>query len=158
MPAGATPCAEDGEADFYHTLGLIAATEERQSRGCQLAWPLASPTESFHRIPPAHRRACETDGLRQTWWRMYSTRSLQRGRTSMPAGEHFAAGMTSMPAGATPCAEHGEADFYHTPGILECENQTCECVEEPRSTHSRARPPFRSFQGMAACGVGTEPV
>ena len=53
----------------------------------------------------------------------------------------FWAGMTSMPAGATPCAEHGEADFYHTPGILECENQTCECVEEPSFTHRRARPP-----------------
>ena len=46
-----------------------------------------------------------------------------------------------MPAGATSCAEHGEADFYHTPGILECENQTCECVEEPSFTHRRARPP-----------------
>ena len=63
-----------------------------------------------------------------------------------------------MPAGATPCAEHGEADFYHTPGPLlpedlregvenqgliqrRCENQTCECVEEPSSTHRRARPP-----------------
>ena len=27
--------------------------------------------------------------------------------------------MTSMPAGATPCAEHRVADFYHTPGPLE---------------------------------------
>ena len=28
-----------------------AATEERRSGGCRLAWPLASPTESFHRTP-----------------------------------------------------------------------------------------------------------
>ena len=72
-----------------------------------------------------------------------------------------------MPAGATPCAEHRVADFYHTPGLLlpedlreepenqgliqrRCENQTCECVEEPGSTHRRARDEMAAGEHLAA--------
>ena len=72
-----------------------------------------------------------------------------------------------MPAGATPCAEHRVADFYHTPGLLlpedlreepenqgliqrRCENQTCECVEEPSSTHRRARDEMAAGEHLAA--------
>ena len=152
-----------------------AATEERRSGGCRLAWPLGSPAESFHRTPDTQQWKPLGALTIKMLHDMVFDGGHQAGRAALvlesrareERGEAFAALCSLAQRSRTKALEaliqmkelpEDLREEAENQGMIQrrCENQTCECVEEPRLLHWRTKP--RSFQGMVACsGLGTEP-